>query len=722
MKTKFHIIAIFLAISLFSLFAENKDVSQLPKLLGATNEGTEFWFTVPAPFEEPGYDYRDSIRIFVTSSVKTLVFIQVEGKGFIDSLNTVPNDVVMFTLKPEIGQAYKKMANDDEIPEQIYKGAGIHIYATQPIIVYCVVHCKSKYGNISEGWLCIPTSSAGKEYIISGYTVDNNITRYPKAILASICGMVAPYNDTKITLTLAGNSKTITAGGLKSGQTRSIILQKGDIWVVSTKGNGADLSGSNIVSTKPVQVVTCSQCAVIPTGNGKCNYSAEMDLPTSTWGTVLHVPEITKANESSLIRIYSKEADTKIFRDNKQIGHLVSGGGVKDDGFLEMRISSDIQRSAVFSSDKPISITFLNGGRIGNDTPAVYTDPFWMYIQPDEQFQTDITFCTPGLHNRFGFTENHCALIYQADSLKMMPKDMEFGEMTGGVMTFSNFRTKFPGADELFQTINGKTFARKLFLLPSDGVYKIRAKKPFSGYLYGYNKQGSYGFPAATSFYDLDKNDTVPPNAIWTINCDGNVDGLVTDYPDDDANRSNLGSAKIISDSSYNYIFEITQFIPGDIRTASWKLLIIDPAADAKAVIVFSDQRGNNRTIVVNYSAVKLHITESNWNFGTLQVHSEKVNHTFTLVNKSKDKPILISYLKLKKGDSNFQVDLKNISLPILLKPLDSIKFDIIFNPLQIGSFTDSIGFGDTCLFRYIADVKAIVAEADIRVSNVNFG
>ena len=415
MKTKLLFITMLIAISSLPLFSsgDNDIKSSLPKMLGATNVGKDFWFTIPPCFEDESGGSPNFIRIFVTSETRTLCTVEVEGKGYYSAQNTIPCDVIMFTITPVQGQPYQRAGRDSVPQEKIYPGSAIHIYSDQPMVVYCVV----RYHYTSDGWLCIPSSSAGMEYIVSGYKVDPMFQSIWGYKLPSTCGVTAPFNDTKVTFALGGNSFTKTGGGMKPGESKSFTLQQGDVWMVSTNADNADLSGSKISSDKPVQVVTGNQCTNIPTGNQWCDYCAEMDIPTMAWGTDLYVPQITKRRYPSMIRIFAKEPDTKIYRDGQQIGHLSVSGGVEGQAYLEQRIfgMDEKPHSAVFSGDKPINVMLLNTGT-QEDSSSGSSDPFFMNITPMQAYQKEITFCTPGLHGQFGFADNYLALIYETNS------------------------------------------------------------------------------------------------------------------------------------------------------------------------------------------------------------------------------------------------------------------------------------------------------------------
>ncbi len=708
--------------NVFGEVNENDIKSSLPKMLGANNVGKEFWFTIPPCFEDESFGFANFIKIFVTSAVKTLVTVEVPGKGFLRSRMTIPNDVIEFNITPVIGQAYTKLGRDPNVPEQVYPGNGIHVFANDPLVVYCVV----RYRYTSDGFLAIPVSSLGKEYIVAGHKVDAMFRAVWNYKLPNTCGIVAAYDDTKVRFTLGGNPVTKTAGGMKPGQTKEAILMKGDVWMFSTDADEAELTGSKVVANKPVALVTGNQCNNIPTGNQWCDYTVEMDIPTFTWGTDYHVPKVPKRKYSSPIKIFAKEPNTRIYKDGAQIGFLPDAGGIEGRAFLDMRMVplNVTPRSVVISGDKPIGVTLYNTGVQEDGYPHPNSDPFVMVMTPLQQYQKEITFCTPGIMGGDAFPENYINLVYETDSLGMMPVDMEFAQVQGGQFVWRPLRSRFPGIDELFKyDVEGRKYALKTITLPGDGVYKIRAKRPFAAYSFGYSSYDSYGFPTSAALADLEKPDTVPPNPKWIVECDGTVKGAtVTDMPDDAKIRSNLSMIVLDATESYNYILDYDEFIPGETRTTNWSLKVVDLEQDAKAVIVFTDRRGNDTSITVIYKAIKLAIKPNKFNFGTLKTGEVKTAQ-FQAINESETSPVKLTALKLKSGNEGFKLILPpNVVLPHWLGPKEVIDFTIEFTATQEGSFSDSIGIGDTCFFAYKSRVEAKVGEPVIDVTDVNFG
>ncbi len=189
--------------------------------------GKEFWFTIPPCYEDESGGADNFIKIFVTSPVKTLVTCEVEGSGYYRQLNTVPNDVIGFDITPAMGQPYIFSGRrDDPRPEELLEDRGIHVYADDPLAVYVVV----RYRYTSDGFLAIPVSSLGKEYIVA--SVGDKVAMYPWAkTFPSMSGITAAFDSTEVKFTTGGNIFTETAGGLKAGETGTWIMNKGDVHV-----------------------------------------------------------------------------------------------------------------------------------------------------------------------------------------------------------------------------------------------------------------------------------------------------------------------------------------------------------------------------------------------------------------------------------------------------------------------------------------------------------
>jgi hypothetical protein len=614
--------------------AEEFDKSKLPKLLGASNAGTEFYFTFLPCWETTGGS--SYLKIYVSSSVETEVTVSIEGKDFTRTKRAIPNDIIEFYITPEIGLVHRKTPWEAPIPERVWEKSAVHVTAGAPIICYAV----TRYQYTSDGFLALPVQALGKEYIVSSYDDPTGIN---SMFLPSYTSVVAPYDETKISFTMGGNSGSKTAGGLLPGGNTTFNMNKGDVVLIGGIGLNADLSGSKIESTKPVAVVSGHFCAYIPTNTGCCDFLIEQELPTNTWGTEYHVTPIHGRKKSSIIKIYAKEAMTKIFRDYQEIGLLKTSGGIKGEGFIEIRASEDKPKPIVISGDKPIGVTQYNTGQLDD---GVVSDPFQMVLQPTEQYQNDITFNTPGIRGGFGFTVNNINLCYPADIDGILPYDIEFGFFENDELKWVRLVDQSPKPGEPFARDNeSNKYYSKTITLPGDGVYKLRAQRQFAAYSYGFSYCDSYGFPTAGSFIE-NRADLIPPALNYDISKSGTIKGNVN--ANLNGSNSALSLALLYQPESYNYEFKTSEFIPGTDYSTDWELNVTDPSKDAKAIIIFADKSGNDTIMVFEYDAVT-GVNDSPINMDLITLYPQPATD---LLNISYDNP-KDSYLTISITDLN---------------------------------------------------------------------
>ncbi|MEN6510587.1 MAG: hypothetical protein ABFD00_01990, partial [Chloroherpetonaceae bacterium] len=175
---------------------------QLPKLLGATNQGTEFVLAFHPAWESGGKN--DGIRIYISSSVETDVRLTIPY--FSDQpyrfATTKPNDIIEIKLLPNEAQPYTR---GDGGPlatlkhTQVWPGRGIIIESDAPIIVYGM----TRFEATSDGFLAIPTHALDKKYIVSSYRETADFKTQSLTPHVSIVGV---YDNTLVTFSFGGNN------------------------------------------------------------------------------------------------------------------------------------------------------------------------------------------------------------------------------------------------------------------------------------------------------------------------------------------------------------------------------------------------------------------------------------------------------------------------------------------------------------------------------------
>lgn len=693
-----------------------------------SNVGTEFYLSFPPCYEEV-FGAQNNVVIYIAAWARGKVVVEVPGKGFYREVYTIPHDVVEVTLTPAIGQPYTKAPTGDAPSEdQIYSKAGVHIVSEVPIAVYGV----TRFVYTTDAFMAIPVSMLGTEYVVASYP--DMSAMYPGYYLPSETVIVAAYDNTEVFFTLYGNPYTRTRGGMRPGQTKRWTLQKGDVVAISSYGPEADLSGSRIVATKPVAVISGNQCANVPTSMRWCDFIVEMELPMYAWGKTYFVTPIFGANrmrnQNSVVRIFAKEPNTRVYLDGQEYAVITKGfGGLRGEAWLDIEDPDPAgPRPIVISADKPIYVVQYNKGQ--ETDPPQPTDPFQMALPPLEQAQTHVIFSTPGARGGAvaPFPRNFINLVFPLNPDGTVPSDLEFGEFIGGQLVWTPIRSKFDPTRIPFRVrVNGRMWAFKLLRLPYNGVFEIRSRSgnfPFMAYSYGGSDYDSYGFVTTMAFGRmLDPADTLPPLVTWTQQCDGTAEGFVSDRPTDAAIRSNLSEVRLDAERSYNYTLTLLdQLIPGTTAAVRWRLEVQDPLQPARAVVVFSDRRGNDTCITAEYSPFVVRMEPALLDYGLLQIgQSRMLTVRISVPDVAGYQPMRITQLRLKDGNRGFAF-VSPPTLPLVVRPGEEVEYQIRFTATAVGSFVDSVGIGDECSFRYLTELRARVDEPEIQVSDYDYG
>lgn len=698
--------------SLFSQYDEEQIKKKLPKIMGATNMGTDFWLTIPPCYEvSTGNNF---IKLFVAAKSATHVTLEVAGKKVKIEKDVQPNSYVEFNLTPSDGQCYLHKPDKTPPSEKVYKQNAINIYSDNPVIVYCAV----RYLSISDGFLVLPVEILGNEYLASSYGDMGALYlgNYPSEV-----GIVSPYNQNKVNFTMGGNTVSKTAGGLKPGESVTDTLNKGDVWMFSSFGYEGDLTGSRIKSSLPVAVVSGNFCTNIPTSNKYCDYTAEMDLPTYIWGKTYHIPIIYGRKYASIIRIFPKIPETTIYRDGAIVAKLPESGGLLGKGWIEMRYvpMGESKRPVVFTADKPIGITLCNTGALEDGDPMPNSDPFTMALLPIESYSDSITLVTPGIKGGSGFEKNYLDVIYETDEDGEMPDDMMFGSLIENELVFEMLKVKFPSTDERFiYDINGRKFSIKNISLAASGMYSIKSSKPFAVYSYGFNACDSYGFPSGLVSGNEENADRQKPVPSWTMECTGSViDGYVIDKPDIDFARSNI-SAIYLGTGSFNYKLTTSKIESNLTKEAQWQIEVINKNLPSKAIVEFWDGSGNDTSIIIQNKMSALKIDRDIVDFGNL--YPDSVYYENIILSNNSNEPIILTEIELKNSSSGFST--KELALPITIEPGKYIETYIKFQSHAVGSYSDTLIIGDGCVSLYKARMTANIVEPVIAVNDINFG
>ncbi len=689
-------------------------LDKLPPIMNKNNVGIEYWLTViPGLSDNNGIE--NTVKIFASSFTETNVTVEIPGKAFKQVKKVQLGEVIEFNISPSIAQPYTKSSTEPVFGSDIFKNTGIRVTSESPIIVYVLV----RNGNSSDGYLAYPVSSLANEYIVS--SINDASSYYPiYNSLPSLSGIVAAYDGTEVTFTMGGNNSSQTSGGTKPDESITKYLNKGDVWMISSKGNDADLTGSRIKSNYPVSVISGNQCANIPIANKFCDYITEMETPINTWSDTYFIPRIYGRKFNSVLRVFAKENNTNIYVNGQLKGNIAKAGGKIYDGFLEFRTNTTTSSADIITADKPISVTLYNTGVEEDGFPEPPGDPFQMILSPLTQFQKVIQLAVPASPAGQKYNSNYLTLIFEKTT-DVMPDNIEFGTQTKSGIIYQNLNTITPLLNEEFSyQLNGKKYYHLVYKLPQYGVFTLSSPLPFVAYLYGFSSNDSYGMPAGLDLLSLEKEDATAPEVTYQILCDGSIQGTTKDKPENSTVRSNLAGWVFYSDFSENYVKgECDQIITNETVTMNWNLNIVDKKKDAKALMQFWDGKSNFSNIAIIYKAPKISINTNYENYGYFKIN-ESSSRTFTLKNIGQ-KTVTLNKLNLKSNVQGFKI-ITSIPQSIELNPQQEFAFDVEFKSPQSGKFIDSIGFGSDCLFSYYTHIEANVGNPVIIADDVSFG
>lgn len=704
-KYRFSLLLIFLMffVSLSSFAKDKKNGTQLLRQ-NANSVGTEFYITF-----HPGWEAESNNEyiIVVSSEKSNIVSVEHLGKNYFERKEIKANQSVEFAIPSYIVQNYQKADTSAPYPDAIYRSFAIYIKSEEPVSVYCL----SKFSTISDGYLALPVSSLSSKYVVSS---SKDISNNSEQWLPGYTSIIAAFDKTEVTFYLAGNDSSQTAGGIRFGTSKTVLLNKGDIWLIASKGKNEDLSGSVIEANLPLAVISGNYCTSFEgAALDGCSYTVEMEIPDYCYGKKYHLISFPQF-QKSFVRVSSFNKNANIKIDGTRLDFFDFDDNTERPSFTKI-FEINTTTPHTIESDEEIIATQYNASSKGD---SIASAPFQISLIPVEQYSNEMIFNIPKI---FDENENlipsYVSLIFESDAGEI-PECLEFGMEINTVIVWEKFNSMSLQIAPYPDSNSENVYFTTTLELPA-GTYKLRSCKNISAYQYNPTPSSAYGFPIAVSMSNPAIKDTIPPKPSYTQNCDGSViDGLVKDYPDNDSLRSNLGLIIYHSSVSENYIFNYDFFIPGQSISTRWNLNVVDGTKQAKAIITFIDRESNDSTISIEYLPVLAAANPKAIDFGLNKINNSELNQTVWIKNNSTKTYYHLSNLKL---ENNKYFRLEHSKLPSIIPPTDSFPVIVKFNPKKAGTFKDFLIASDTCNPLPEIPISAEVEIPIIKVYSVKF-
>lgn len=397
-----------------------------------TSRGRDFWL---------GYQDENNPGAQIFILAETTAHYTLTGSGLNVSGTAGPQSPATVALPTTLQTA----------SNQVVENKGIHVTSDADVTVLFFL---SSSGS-SDIYLALPTESLGSEYLAVGFQETLSGRGFSPTQEPSEFLLVANQNNTNVSFTTTCQSLSGTAAGTNV----NVVLNQGQTYQYQC-GNSGDVTGTRIVSDKPVGVIAGNSCADVPRGTGFCDVLSEMMFPVaSLYGTEFYSAPLPGSG-FDIYRIMAARDGTTV---------TVSQGGTDTTHNLNAGQFREVQfkGAARFTSNKPVSVSQYAIG----SAQAGIGDPFQMTLVPTNAYRDSFQLYTPG-----GFSNGTYAVITAPNSAVASVK------LNGGAVTG-------------FQPLPGGTHQFKVVAVPA-GPSVITASGPVAVYGIGFGPATAYGYPA----------------------------------------------------------------------------------------------------------------------------------------------------------------------------------------------------------------------------------
>ena len=317
-------------------------------------------------------------------------------------ITTTGNESVNFTVESIDGIFYEGIVNPMEglrvsISDsyvvsnvtEIDKGIAIKADDEKRISVSVSSH----YTYSSDSYLALPLIEYINidEYTYYAVTPDTNITGLMNRVL-----LVGGYDNTTVTVTPTEDVDVSTVinqdGSLLADQSHTFSINRLETILLESM---FPLTGTKVVTNKPITFLSGHQCAVVPESGGSCDFAIEQFPPTINWGKTFIFPLLSTRTGGSYFTLVAAEENTVA---NLWCYSNSTQNTLTD--FIEIGTSGDYIN--LFISPDDVSCSIVSNGSIiitliatTEDSDESSGDPLMIMVPPIEQYSGDISFVTP---------------------------------------------------------------------------------------------------------------------------------------------------------------------------------------------------------------------------------------------------------------------------------------------------------------------------------------
>jgi hypothetical protein len=481
--------------------------------------GCDYWPTVLANSVWSTFDF----TVVVANTQGSPAEVTVTGPGGVNKTTSVsPNSLAKIYL-PWVTELKGPDANSCGATPSFAKSViarqgAYHLTSSVPVTVYQfnALEFQATGGPPGKDWsLCLGNAvcpSEGRPVGCYSFTNDASLLLPSTAMtgnyrVATQAGttefreggyfaITATADGTDVTVGLSGTASVVAGNGVAATGPNGMLnfsLDAGDVvLVMGAASDTADLSGSLVEATKPVEVFAGMQCAENPWGAFACDHLESSVLPAETLGTdyVVTVPTSPHAKlVGHVVRFYGNVDGTTLTYSPAQpagcpstldAGQVVECTGTpscpyKDDTGASMTASCVTDTFEVTGTHEFAVSSFMLGGSVVDREDSAEDsqgDPSMSPMVATEQYRKSYIFLAPTDYEE-SFTDivipNGTTLTLDGTAVNATPAKVN--------ATWSIVRLEL--------TNTGR-----------DGAHVLTGTKPFGVQVIGYGAYTSYQYPA----------------------------------------------------------------------------------------------------------------------------------------------------------------------------------------------------------------------------------
>lgn len=449
-----------------------------PENLGTSYIGCDYYPTVTGNMVSNSYDF----AVAIANTTPIVANVTIDGGALTAPVTVaVPASSVKVQLLPWQqalklcnGPSWSSCANGVQLDGALAAKGAYHLVSTAPVTVYQFNPLEYNLPSAGESSftndasLLLPTNVWRASYVTASWQQSGGLNSGELAVTAQRDG-------TQVTITTTANAGGAQgAPAFAQGTPQTVTLNAGDVIELATRTG--DLTGTQVSSSGPVQVIGGHYCANIPDSVGFCDHVEESMFSIDALGKryLVSAPAVTTLPQGKVetIRIIATAPNTNLTYTPAQPGAptTIAAAG----GFVE--IPGTVASFLVEADQKILVAQYMEGQNAGGGTG----DPAMALAVPLEQFRTSYLF--------------HAPLNYESNYVDVTAPMGAAVTLDGTALVFSPIGTTGYGLSRVYPLGAGAL---------GDGNHSITGTMAFGITVYGYGQYTSYWYPGGLNLTDI---------------------------------------------------------------------------------------------------------------------------------------------------------------------------------------------------------------------------